>query len=300
VNHEIPKVTVLLTTFNGVRFLEEQLTSLFGQQGVEIEIMVNDDGSTDGTIEVLDKWRAKGFNISVSQSKGLGPTRAFLSLLQSCGDKQFVAFCDQDDIWEPNKLVSQVQLCKTSRAFMSFSERTYIDSLGRVIGNSRKLRNQPTFENALIENIAPGNTIFLNSSAIELINSYVSPNITHYDSWIYLLVSGFGECEYISKPLVRYRLHENNHVGVGKFKVNRFETSALQFIHQASYLFKVSKHDLGAENTLALTKFTAALQTSGKVHKTKAIFRTKFNRQRFIDQIGFKVTFLLLIAKGKI
>jgi glycosyltransferase involved in cell wall biosynthesis len=58
VNREIPKATVLLTTFNGARFLEDQLTSLFGQQGVEVEIKVNDDGSTDGTLEILDKWKA--------------------------------------------------------------------------------------------------------------------------------------------------------------------------------------------------------------------------------------------------
>jgi glycosyltransferase involved in cell wall biosynthesis len=300
VDSDMPKVTVLLATFNGVRFLEEQLTSLFDQQGVDIEVKVNDDGSTDGTIEILDKWKAKGLNIYISQSSGLGPSRAFLTLLQSCDEKQFVAFCDQDDIWEANKLATQVQLCKTSRAFMAFSERKYIDSLGRVIGSSRKLKNLPTFENALIENIVPGNTIFLNSSAIKIINSYVSPSITHYDSWIYLLVSGFGRCEYISKPLVKYRLHENNQVGIRKFKVNRFETSALQFINQASYLSKVSKHVLSTENKLVLAKFIAVLQANGKLNKAKAIFSTKFHRQRFIDKIGFKVAFLLLIAKGKI
>ena len=297
---DIPKVTVLLATFNGARFLEEQLTSLFDQQGVDIEVKVNDDGSTDGTMEILDKWKAKGLNILISQSSGIGPSRAFLSLLQSCDEKQFVAFCDQDDIWEANKLITQVQLCKTSKVFMAFSERKYIDSLGRVVGRSQKLRNLPTFENALIENIAPGNTILLNSSAIKLINSYVSPSITHYDSWIYLLVSGFGGCEYISEPLVRYRLHENNQVGIRKFNLKRFETSALQFIDQASYLSKASKHDLSAENKLVLAKFTAVLQANGKIYKAKAVFGTKFHRQRLIDQIGFKIAFLLLIAKAKI
>ena len=143
-------------------------------------------------------------------------------------------------------------------------------------------------------------TVLLNSSAIKIINSYVSPSVTHYDSWIYLLISGFGLCEYISKPLVRYRLHENNQVGIRKFNVNRFESSALRFIHQASYLSKVSKHDLSEDNKLVLAKFTAVLQANGKIHKAKAIFSAKFYRQRFIDQIGFKVAFLLLVAKGKI
>ena len=126
-NPNIPKVTVLLTTFNGVRFLDEQLTSLYYQQGVDIEVMVNDDGSTDGTIEILDYWRAKGLIVSISQSRGLGATRAFLMLLQSCDRKDFVAFCDQDDVWDKNKLVLQANSLDESTPMMSTCLRLYID-----------------------------------------------------------------------------------------------------------------------------------------------------------------------------
>ena len=99
---------------------------------------------------------------------------------------------------------------------------------------------------------------------------------------------------------MRYRIHENNQVGLRKLQLNRFESSALQFIHQASYLSEVSKQDLSEENQLLLNKFISVLQVNGKKQKAKVMLSTKLHRHRLIDQVGFKVVFLILIAKGKI
>jgi glycosyltransferase involved in cell wall biosynthesis len=296
----IPKVTVLLATFNGENFLDEQLNSLSEQQEVDIEVMVNDDGSTDGTVEILEAWKKKGLIISITKSKNLGSTKAFLNLLQECSKKPFIAFCDQDDIWEPNKLAMQIQLCEESIPVLVFSRRKYLDSSGQSIGISSTLKKGPSFENALIENIAPGNTLLLNSPAVNIINSYVLPNIVYYDSWIYLLISAFGKCKYISLPLVQYRIHENNQVGLGEFNFNKYESSALQYIHQANYFFQISNQGLSEESKLMLVNFISVLQATGRRQKVIAILNTKFKRQRLIEQIGIKVVFLLLVIKGKI
>jgi hypothetical protein len=168
------------------------------------------------------------------------------------------------------------------------------------MGISSNPKKGPSFGNALIENIAPGNTVLLNSPAVNIINSYVLPDIVHYDSWIYLLISAFGKCKYISLPLVQYRIHGNNQVGLGEFNFNKFELSVLQFIHQASYLSQVSKQALSEESKLMLVNFISVLQATGKRQKAIAILNTKFKRQRLIEQIGIKVVFLLLVIKGKI
>ena len=296
----IPKVTVLLATFNGVSFLDEQLNSLSEQQEVDIEVMVNDDGSTDGTVEILEAWKKRGLIISITKSNNLGSTKAFLRLLQECSKKPFIAFCDQDDIWEPNKLAMQIQLCEESIPVLVFSRRKYLDSSGQSMGMSSKLKKGPSFGNALIENIAPGNTVLLNSPAVNIINSYVLPDIVHYDSWIYLLISAFGKCKYISLPLVQYRIHEDNQVGLRKLDFNKFESSALHFVRQASYLSQVSKQSLSEKNQLILANFISVLQAKSKGQKARATLNTKFYRQRLIDQIGLKVIFLILISKGKI
>jgi glycosyltransferase involved in cell wall biosynthesis len=296
----IPKVTVLLATFNGVSFLEEQLTSLNEQQDVDLEVFVNDDGSTDGTLDILETWRTKGLIASITESNNCGSTKAFLRLLQKCGEKQFVAFCDQDDFWEPGKLATQVQLCEQEVPTLVFSRRKFMNSSAETIGVSPKFKKGPSFGNALIENIAPGNTLLLNSPAITIVNSHFSPDTAHYDSWMYLLISAFGKCMLIDEPLVRYRIHENNQVGLRKFRIGNLELSALHFIHQAAYLSKQRKQTLSKEKMVLLTDFISVLHVLGKRQKVKAVLKTKFDRQRLFDRIAFKLTFLVLVIKGKI
>jgi hypothetical protein len=132
------------------------------------------------------------------------------------------------------------------------------------------------------------------------VNSYVFPDIAHYDSWIYLLLSNFGKCKNINEPLVQYRIHENNQVGIRKLDFNKFELSALHFVRQASYLSQVSKQSLSEKNQLILANFISVLQAKSKGQKARAILNTKFYRQRLMDQIGLKVIFLILVSKGKI
>jgi glycosyltransferase involved in cell wall biosynthesis len=296
----VSKVKVLLATYNGVSFLDEQLTSLSEQQNVHVEVLVNDDGSTDGTLEILWKWRDRGLIVSISESMGLGSTKAFLKLLQECDDEPYVAFCDQDDIWMPNKLSRQIELCDSSTPTLVFSSRKSFNQSGRRVGRAPSLKKNIAFENALIENIAPGNTTLLNNLAIKKINSYPSPEVTHYDSWIYLLISAFGRCKFISEPLVLYRIHGNNQLGLRKYSINRFESSALDYLHQAFYLAKHSKCDLSEKNQETLAKFLSVLRARSKAGKIKAILSTNFGREHLIDKVGFKIIFLKLVCKKKI
>jgi glycosyltransferase involved in cell wall biosynthesis len=299
-NSKVPKVTVLLATYNGVRFLNEQLTSLNEQRHVQVEVLVNDDGSTDGTIELLQKWRDKGLVVSISESMGLGSTRAFLKLLQECNQKPYVAFCDQDDVWDPSKLASQIALCEESIPSLVFSRRSYCDGSGKIVGISPELGKAPSFGNALVENIAHGNTVLLNGPSIKLINSYVLPDIAHYDSWIYLLISALGRCKYIVEPLVQYRIHGDNQVGLRKYIQNRFETSARNFVYQAACLPEEIIQTLSEKDRLMLAKFTLVLRVKSKRQKVKAIMNAKFDRQRLLDRIGFTIILLLLVKKEKI
>jgi glycosyltransferase involved in cell wall biosynthesis len=299
-NSNLPKVTVLLATYNGVQFLNEQLTSLNEQRHVQVEVLVNDDGSNDGTMELLEKWRDKGLIISISQSEGLGSTNAFMKLLQECNQKPYVAFCDQDDVWEPHKLARQIELCEESFPSLVFSRRSYCNASGKIIGISPGLGKSPTFGNSLVENIAPGNTVLLNNPAIKVVNTFILPVVAHYDSWIYLLISAFGRCKYINEPLVQYRIHENNQVGLRKFALDKFETSATNFINQAASLPEEINQILSKNDKLMLAKFTLVLRVKSKREKVKAIVNAKIDRQRLLDMIGFKLILLLLVSRKKI
>lgn len=298
--NDYPKVTVLLTTLNGASFLDEQLASLSQQQAVSIEVYVNDDGSTDGTLGVLESWREKGLIVSLSHSRGKGSTKAFLDLLQLCGEKKYVAFCDQDDIWDLNKLSIQIAACSENSPVLVFSRRRYIDSLGKITGISLRPNKALSFESALCENIAPGNTVLLNSAAINVINSYTSPEVAHYDSWIYLLISAFGKCHYVDLPLVNYRIHENNQVGLRKLRFSFVQASILSFLNQAEYLSIHSERSLTESQRLILTQFTSLLSKNGEKQKLRNSLKVRIIRQRFIDEIGLRLVLFYLIAKGKI
>lgn len=290
---------VLLATFNGEKYLEEQIESLDYQEGVNVRVWVNDDGSTDETLAILKKWQRKGLIKEISKSQGVGSTGAFLRLLSEHSDSEYVAFCDQDDIWEPNKLAIQLLKITKGKPACVASQRLFIDNSNRIIGASKKLRRSPSFENAMFENIAPGNTLLLNNQAINTINRYQDAPIKHYDSWIYLLLTFVGEVEYIHQPLLRYRIHETNLVGLRRYKVGRFIDSAESYLSQIRFLYKINERDLKKDQNSALTELMSIGEYKSKIKKTTSILKYPLLRQRRIDQVGMKLALLVLVFTSR-
>jgi glycosyltransferase involved in cell wall biosynthesis len=293
-------VDVLLASFNGERFLDAQLESLARQEDVYVRVWVNDDGSVDETLTILLKWQEKGLIKGISKTQRVGSTRAFLNLLADHPDSEYVAFCDQDDIWDPKKL--SIQISKVTNGIPSgvMSKRIYIDALGLVIGASKKPKKIPSFENAIVENVVPGNTVLINNLAISLINKHPNPAVKHYDSWIYLLLTYFGDIAYIDLPLVKYRIHEGNHVGLRKYGFGRFLDSAENYFIQARYLGKIVGANVCQDKNPLLEDLISICEKKAKTQKAFLIVKLPFVRQRRIDQIGMKIMFLALVISSRI
>lgn len=287
---------VLLATFNGERYLEEQLESLARQEDVNLRVWVNDDGSVDQTLTILHKWHAKGLIHRITNTVGVGSTKAFLKLLSDHSDSQYVAFCDQDDIWEPRKLATQVIEMKNEIPMCIFTQKLHIDSSGAAIGKSKILRKKPSFENSMIENVASGNTILINSLAVNLINKIPEPQVQHYDSWIYLLVSLFGKVVEIPIPLTNYRIHSNNSVGLRSISLRENWISINSFINQNIFLYQNVLNDHNCKKIQKLKMFQMLRVETNLVKKFRIIQRIGFKRQRFIDQ--FIVILLILFLKS--
>ena len=288
-----PTVDILLATFNGEKYLDAQLQSLAQQEDVNVAVWVNDDGSDDTTLKILLNWKSKGLIKGISETQGIGSTHAFLKLLSEHPESQFVAFCDQDDVWDRRKLLQQVGSLSSEIPMLVASQRIYINEDGTIIGKSRKNSKPPTFENAMVENIVPGNTILMNNCAIKLINSFPNPTIKHYDSWIYLLVSAFGKVEFLHQPLVQYRVHANNTVGLRKLAIKRFTESVSTFVDQV--IFLGSKLDSG-EHDIVVEKskmFVRARSERNIFRKLEIIQKIGFKRQNYLDQIVFKLLCLI-------
>jgi glycosyltransferase involved in cell wall biosynthesis len=296
---EIPKISVLMATYNGVNFIDQQLTSLVAQTDVKIEIHVNDDGSTDGTLDRLSHWKQQGLIKTLTHSKNIGATRAFIKLLNESEVQGPAAFCDQDDIWVANKLIRQMNFLENDKPMLVFSKRLYIDSLNEPIGTSKDLFFEPSFLNALVENIAPGNSMLLNQKAVDLVKSYKDPQVKHYDSWIYLLVSALGECKYISEELVHYRIHERNSVGLRKTNLEALTTSARDFGQQATYFREVVTVDLPRESSVELNCMISLFENMSSLRKINSVLKLRLRRQNIYDRLGFRVILLLGVIRRK-
>ena len=228
------KVIVLLSTYNGERYLTEQLESLVAQKDVDVEILVRDDGSKDATVAMLDEWQEKGA-LSWYTSANLGPGKSFIHLLQTAAPGNYYAFCDQDDVWLPEKLsvtmdkMRAVEAENPGKPVIIHTDMNVVDESLNIIHDSfwRSSGLRPdilrTFPYLCTCNSVNGCTIVMNSVARELIlEKYVEHDIIIHDVISALTVAYHGGIiDYVETPTVLYRQHSTNVVGAMEYSKAR-------------------------------------------------------------------------------
>lgn len=217
--------TILLSTFNGERHLEEQLRSFDRQSYRNIHVIVRDDGSRDGTISILKEWaHATSLKTAIVVEENCGARDSFFRLLQWAPSLGTALFSDQDDVWHPDKVARAVERLGRSggrRPELYCSRLNLVDKTLQRVGKSPLWPQAPSFENALVENIATGCTCAMNSAAVDVFrNSPKVQNAIMHDWWIYLGVSAVGTVIYDPEPRIDYRVHANNVVGLPTSKVS--------------------------------------------------------------------------------
>jgi hypothetical protein len=180
---------------------------------------------------------------------------------------------------------------------LAFSRRTFIDSKNNVIGSSKKLSKAPSFANALVENIAPGNTILLNREAAKLVNLCFTNAICHYDSFTYLIISAFGRCVFVDKALVRYRIHSENSIGLRKLDIKSTRASIICYTRQWQIL-DASRHKVVEEEDKAiLNSHLNILEEKSTISLLRSIFMLRVIRQSRFDTYIFKIILFFLLRK---
>lgn len=215
IEDKVPVVEVLLTTYNGEKYLSEFLESLTRQQGVSIILRVSDDGSSDSTLDLIDKYSSRFKEFSIAQGPGSGPSDNFFSLINQA-NSEYIALADQDDIWEPTHLINSVKRIEKlaqvpAMTFTSVSEFEDHPENRLSIWPHRVKMERPL--NFFIENLARGCSIVFNKKALILINSHKPAFAIMHDWWIGLLISLVGEVRYSQYPEINYRLHRDNYIG---------------------------------------------------------------------------------------
>lgn len=227
-----PCVNILLSTYNGERYLRPQLDSLIAQDYPHVHIRVRDDGSTDRTIQILQEYVRTYPNLILTVGPNLGPAASFFALLEEADpDCTYFAFCDQDDVWLPDKVSRAVTAIRSSgdlRPTLYFSRVEYVDAQLQSLGVSRKPR-RIGFGNALVENCAPGCTMLMNERARQLLLSRVPRRFFVHDSWCYLVMSALGHLVFEDAAPIKYRQHGTNVLGAATNPLSRMKSRLRRF-----------------------------------------------------------------------
>lgn len=210
-------VQILLSTFNGASYLASLLDSVFRQDYGSFEILVRDDGSADRTSDILHAYASGKAGLHFVHADHVGFVQSFAALLALASpEAEYVALCDQDDVWQPDKLsraVARLRRVPHGRPALYCSRLAVVDERLAPLGLSPLPRRGLSFRNALVESQAVGCTIVLNRPARSLLHEFPSEVVSH-DWWIYLVVSAFGETIYDEEPTILFRQHPGNVFGI--------------------------------------------------------------------------------------
>jgi glycosyltransferase involved in cell wall biosynthesis len=304
---EMPSVRVLLSTYNGGRYLQELLNSLTAQQGVAVKLLVRDDGSIDATPSILCEAAASMHDTTMTLGCNKGVVCSFLELIETCPrDAQYYAFCDQDDVWLPTKLeraVQQLTAAEDDVPTLYCSRLLVTDSL---LGHSRltPLPRRPLgLSNALVQNVATGCTIVMNARAFALLQDRKpSPDcLRMHDSWAYLVVSACGRVVYDSVPEILYRQHEGNVIGSpsGLRALGRRLAHVLdgggrhRLMLQDLELRELYGDIMEVHRLLLLDRFLSGATSSQLSGRLRYVLENQVWRQRRIDDVALKMVMVL-------
>ncbi|MCK8464001.1 glycosyltransferase family 2 protein [Aliiroseovarius sp. S1339] len=290
-----PHITIMLATYNGSLNLEEQLDSFADQSHKNWSILVSDDGSTDSTREILERFSNKGHRLKVLEGPRDGAAANFMSLVERLPahiqDGDWAAFSDQDDVWLPQKLeraVAKLGNIDDNQPAL-FCARTWITD--EQLGGRRVSAPRPrplSFRNALVQNVAAGNTIVLNKAATKLLAEAAqeAQKVIIHDWWAYQIVSGAGGLLFHDdEPALLYRQHEVNQIGANDSKRAKLKRMAMLLSGTYTKWNKIniaamrrSSHRFTKENRAVLEEF-ASLHDLPLRQRMQCMSKLKLYRQ---------------------
>ncbi|MDH0493840.1 glycosyltransferase family 2 protein [Comamonas aquatica] len=219
-------VDILMSSYNGEKFIEEQLLSLLNQSHKNIKIIIRDDGSVDSTRKIIFDYmgRFPGKIEYFNENVNLGSSKSFLRLLNFSSADYFM-FCDQDDVWCSDKVekclmkMKEMEIsCEKGRPILIFTDLKVVDAHLNILSESlwRTQKLDPNislnWKKLLAQNVVTGCTMMLNKHIKEYIKQEVNFKI-HHDQLIAVLASKYGAVSWVSFPTMLYRQHHSNVLG---------------------------------------------------------------------------------------
>lgn len=205
------RIAILMSTYNGEKFLDKQLESIAMQTvAQDITLYIRDDGSSDSTFDIIENWKNK-IHIVLYKGKNAGPAMSFWQLLMNQEiQADYYAFCDQDDIWDKNKVEESIRVL-TSGSCLAICNSRLIDQNDMVI-SSKYIEGTPKFsyQSLFVGGIAQGCAMTFTDELRHYICSKAISCVPMHDLIVDLYALSFGKVEWLETPLFGYRVHSNN------------------------------------------------------------------------------------------
>ena len=294
------KIYILLSTYNGEKYLKAQLDSLFSQSYKNFKLIARDDGSSDKTLEIL-----KSYDIELLPSnENLGVKGNFETLLKYAfgnSDAQYFMFCDQDDVWNQDKVKLTLQkmyemekLYKNTPILVHTDLEVVDENLHTINPSFMKLQNlhekKNRLNNLLIQNTITGCTAMINRDLAKLCLPMSSNAIVH-DWWVGLVASYFGKIGYLQQSTIKYRQHTSNTIGAKGFDIGFVLKSISKKvslggnISQSKGFFQQFKNELD-EDTIEMLQEFISLEQKTWWQKRAVLLKFKLLKQGFIRNAG--------------
>ncbi len=289
-------IEILLGTFNGGAFLEQQINSILEQTYHDWRMIIRDDGSTDNTVNIIEGYIEKypnKFTLIISENASGSAKNNFMRLIQDAS-ADYVMFCDQDDFWEPDKIQLTYNMLlqleeehNVATPILVHTDLVVADEQLEVIGSSffdyMNLPRKKELKDLIIQNSITGCTVMINKSLLELMKRLEENGpILMHDHVAGILASIFGKVGLLDKPMIKYRQHGLNSVGASdansmNYKVNRFKRGKATFkkdmeasYEQMNYLLKI--YDVSVCDSLTQEMINKYSQLSQKSKLGKISF----------------------------
>lgn len=296
-------VNILMSTYNGSKYLKEQIESILSQTYTNISLFIRDDGSTDGTEEILKEY-TDNEKITVIYGKNIGFVKSFLSLLYECGKADYYGFSDQDDVWKEDKVecaVNALEQCGSAPALYCCNFEV-CDEMLNVTGKCEDLDEPFTITKTIVNGQTGfGFTQMMNHKARELITGKSMPGLGiafGHDTWCHLACICFGQVIYDKGTYAYCRRHGNNtstqELRGGNIVTHRiwqlkqfvFQNNAVNIYQDVQEFYDTFEDDMQQSQKELFQLFL------GRQQRLKKVFWGQRYRRGLVDEIAIRVLFL--------
>lgn len=214
------KILVIMPTYNGEKYLSEQLESIWHQKGVELSVLVRDDGSTDGTQALLDRYQSEG-KLTWYTGGHLNVAKGVFDLMKKATqyDVDYISFADQDDVWDADKLLVAVQSLDTVDArvpALYYCGQRLVDGELNPIAD-HILNDKRTLTTRFVLSDFAGCTGVFNKALLNEVVTFEPDYMLMHDTWILKVCLCLGGKVFVDpQPHMQYRQHGGNTVGLGR------------------------------------------------------------------------------------